>query len=898
MTQPTSGTPRPPHVVLLVANDATSDVRVLKYAASLVQFGLQVTILALTTADEQAETVVAGARLVQVPVRSRIRDYRARHGIRGLTRAVRPGYPTRDDAANAKLRWSLASRELMAARGRDALDTGEADGTPRAPEVATRIRRAVWWRGLRAWRFVIYVREGLLNRRQRRKGLVHGELRERLIGLYRSVPLLASWRRVLPELDDDELALGWLIDDLAPDVLHPHDVYLLGVAERAVARAALTGRRVRLVYDAREYVAGLAIPPARTVAAYADLEREFIGRADRVITVADPIADELVRAYHLRRRPDLVLNAPVVGQPPPGAEPPSVRASAGVGPDTPLLVYSGGLAAPRGVHTVVEALPSLPDVHLAVVSRMASSYTIALERLAARLGVADRMHIVGFVAPDQVVAYLSTATAGVIPLLHAGNHDWALTNKFFEYLHAGLPIITSDTEVQVRLVTELGLGEVFTAGDAANLTQVVRRVLADPDRYRAALTDPQLRERFSWDAQARVLHAVYTELLGALPHPAGHVASLAAPAPVHVARDPDHPVLGVGPTNSAGQGYAWAKALERAWPQVSTEVYSLDHGSVFDFPADLVIPGERWRSADWQLARMAYVRGRFSHLVLESGLGAFGTLHGGYTGGDLPVLREAGIALALAFHGSEVRSPVRHAELEPTSPFRPGAGLDPGYVRRIQDSCDRNAELVVRFTAEAGGPVYVSSLDLLDYVPGARWLPVVVDPQVWAPGPRVLERDRPVVVHIPSNPLLKGSALIDPVLTELDRRGVIEYRRGAQVPSSAMPDLVREADILVDQLTLGLYGVQAAQAMSAGRLVLSYVGDAIRTRLAAYDAELPIVEVAPDTLAEQLLAVLADRDRARSVAEEGTRFASRFHDGTMAAGILAEFVGLAPGRSQ
>ena len=41
----------------------------------------------------------------------------------------------------------------------------------------------------------------------------------------------------------------------------------------------------------------------------------------------------------------------------------------------------------------------------------------------------------------------------------------------------------------------------------------------------------------------------------------------------------------------------------------------------------------------------------------------------------------------------------------------------------------------------------VSTPDLLLDLPGAVWLPVVVDTELWRPGPPVLEREVPVVLH-------------------------------------------------------------------------------------------------------------------------------------------------------
>ena len=874
-----------PKVLLLIANDVTVDTRVLKYAASLAGFGLRVTILGITSERETTESEVAGARVVRVSVPLSIATYRQRRGLRGALRRMRPGYATRDDAHAARLMQSHLETEFRARRGRGVLDD-LADGSAGRPHHVRRVRWALRWRYLRARRFAIRVREGLLNRRNRRITNRRPSLQRVSSRFYLRLPFLAPWRRVVPEIVDYDAVLGPYVDEMQPDVVHPHDVYLIGVAADAVARAALPGRSMKMVYDAREYVPGLAIPPGRVVAAYRNLEKEYIHRADRVITVSEPIARELLRADRLPRLPDLVLNAPVADADV-RLDGPDVRTACGLADDVPLLVYSGGLAAPRGVHTVVEALPMLEGVHLAAVSRQRSSYTVRLEKLAQELGVADRFHLVPFVEPDQVMHYLSSATVGVIPLLHAVNHDWALTNKFFEYMHAGLPIITSDVEVQTRLVDELGIGAAFVAGDPDDLVQVVRKVLANLDTYRARLEDPELLHRFSWQAQGEVLHGIYTDLLGPLPDATGEfdrveVTSLAENDPeADTAVAQGRTVLAIGPTNSAGQAWQWAKALEARYPQVGTEVFWVERPTPFVYPADRVIPGESWRSVEWQMQQQRYVRRHYSHVLMESGRGILGLLNGGFFLQDTPELRRDGIAYAVLFHGSEVRSPRMHRELEPTSPFH-DQSWDLG--QKLQVEADRIARDLEQFD----GPRFVSTPDQLDYVEDAQWLPVVVDMDVWAPGPPVLERERPVVVHVPSAPRLKGSALFDPIGQRLHDRGLIEYRRLENVPTTEMPDLVRDADILFDQFTLALYGVQASQAMSANRLVLSYVGDRVRSRV---PAELPIVEVTPQTVEDVIMSFLQDRDAGREQAAKGREYVRQVHDGRRSADVLARFVG-------
>ncbi|HEU4945772.1 MAG TPA: glycosyl transferase family 1, partial [Kribbella sp.] len=225
-----------------------------------------------------------------------------------------------------------------------------------------------------------------------------------------------------------------------------------------------------------------------------------------------------------------------------------------------------------------------------------------------------------------------------------------------------------------------------------------------------------------------------------------------------------------------------------------------------------------------------------------------------------------------------------HAEREPWSPFR-----------RLDEFTEVLERQALRFGAvvrETPGPVFVSTPDLLAELPAAHWLPVTIDPAPWARAAvPVMARERPVVVHAPSNPRLKGSEAIETAMAELAARGLVEYRRIEGVPHDRMPAVVGDADIVVDQLVMGLYGVAACEAMAAGRLVVSYVGDPVRAEVRNRTGlEIPIVEANPETLTEVIIALVADRDGAAERAAAGPRFVATLHGGRRSAEALARWL--------
>lgn len=316
-----------------------------------------------------------------------------------------------------------------------------------------------------------------------------------------------SWRRSMPVTGYYRRAFLPALRALRPDAVHVHDVHLLAVATEYAGES-----RAAVVYDAHEYVPGLSRTP-RVVTAWSALEAAHIHAADRVITVSDAIADRLQQHYALVRRPSVVYNAPIAGDFPASR---SLRGRVPAG--APLAVYAGALSAARGVQTAIAALAQLPDVHLAVVTvpfphKMAGH----LRAVADQAGVADRLHIVAPVPTVEVPDYLSSADAALLPLAgESQSYQLALPNKLFEYLHAGLPVVTSDCRAMAAFVAEHDIGVSFPAGDAAALADALRDVLA----RREWPDTTALRARFSWQGQQPALVAAYHGIVDGL-RPAG-----------------------------------------------------------------------------------------------------------------------------------------------------------------------------------------------------------------------------------------------------------------------------------------------------------------------------------------------------------------------------------------
>lgn len=535
-------------------------------------------------------------------------------------------------------------------------------------------------------------------------------------------------------------------------------------------------------------------------------------------------------------------------------------------------------------------MPQLPGVHFAIVCvpHNQTRAVVELRDLAEDLDVVDRVHFLDPVGPSEVSGFLASADMGIHPMVHFGSHEFALPNKLFEYLHAGLPLAVSDCRALSQFVAANRLGAVFTAEDATSCAAAVRDVLDRKDALsRRIADDGELLAPFDWRRQAENLRDVYRGLVGRerLPE-CGHHTNLSDVHEVPAYRTNRKPVLGIGPSNSAGQGWQFAKAVEREFG-VQSFVLQVDRGSGLGYPADETVPFRIYaRNPRWSAAMEQRVDRDWTHAILETGRPIMGHRYGTDFVVDAQAMRANGIRVGLLLHGSEVRNPRAHAERSPWSPFK-----DPRdeLTLALQNAYDVLYPKLETFLAENQGPIFVTTPDLLLDVPEGIWLPVVVEPTPWIAEPLAFDGDRPVVSHIPSRAALKGSAIADHVGEKLAAEGLIEYRRLVGVPSSQMPQLVRETDILLDQFVLGLYGVASVEGMLSGRIVVGHVSEQVRDHVRVVtNQDLPIVEANPDTLEQTLRDLLRDREHGREVARQGQDFASTWHDGRRSAQILAQ----------
>jgi len=177
------------------------------------------------------------------------------------------------------------------------------------------------------------------------------------------------------------------------------------------------------------------------------------------------------------------------------------------------------------------------------------------------------------------------------------------------------------------------------------------------------------------------------------------------------------------------------------------------------------------------------------------------------------------------------------------------------------------------FGKRAGAEV-VGSYDAIRWVPGAEVIPPGIDVGRIEPSPPS-DRARPVILHAPSSRQRKGTEHVLAACEGLDADLLlIEGLRHDEAF-----ERYREADIVVDQLNAGWYGLFAIECMALGKPVVSFLHEeAVRRTEQAFGVSVPIVRASRDDLRARLEPLVASTAERRRLGAASRAYAERVHD--------------------
>lgn len=193
-----------------------------------------------------------------------------------------------------------------------------------------------------------------------------------------------------------------------------------------------------------------------------------------------------------------------------------LRASLGLPPGAPVVIYTGRLAPEKALPELLAGFSALVQHHPHAVLALVGDGPMRadLEAVAANLGLDSRnLRFAGKVAPERVSAWLRAADIFALVSPMEG-----FSCALAEAMASGLACVVTDISANVQLITPGKTGLLVPVGDAAALAAALQRLAADPglratlgraarDLVQAQYTPGRVAERYEALFQAVLGHS-------------------------------------------------------------------------------------------------------------------------------------------------------------------------------------------------------------------------------------------------------------------------------------------------------------------------------------------------------------------------------------------------------
>lgn len=318
------------------------------------------------------------------------------------------------------------------------------------------------------------------------------------------------------------------------------------------------------------------------------------------------------------------------------------------------------------------------------------------------------------------------------------------------------------------------------------------------------------------------------------------------------------------PVDIGGMPYTFAKAQRELGHKAIS--YIINPSPTFKYRADIQV--NRNTFINRLFIKWNAIRFSLQHKIFQF---YFGESLTSYMLRDIPFLKMMGKKVFFYFCGCDIRDSkkiigkYKYCGCELCWPMLCSANRDYAY------------EVATRYA----NAVFVSTLDLLEFVPGAIWLPQPIDLELLdSAASRIICRnkneDEIVLVHAPTNRRIKGSDALIKAVEDLKREGYkIRLNLIENMAYSRALEEYLKADIIVDQLLIGWYGQVSIESMALKKPVICYIRDDL---IHQASEKLPLISANVDNIKSVLEDLINKREELHRIGEMGRIYVEEFHD--------------------
>jgi len=255
----------------------------------------------------------------------------------------------------------------------------------------------------------------------------------------------------------------------------------------------------KLIYDSHEYFTE-SVYKKRSRMLWERLEKKLFPRLKNVITVNESIKEVYEKKYKVPV--SVIRNVPYQFKKIEGAK--SVLLPA----NKKILVMQGmGLNENRGAEEAVLMMQFLPDdFNLYFIG--SGTILDKLKQMVKDHALESKIVFIDALPYGQMMEYTRQCFLGLIfeKIDTSHEHLFALPNKFFDYIHAGIPVLSSRAVEIKSIIEKYRIGDFIDNFDPEEIAKKIIDISSDEENYKAwKLNAAKAASELNWENEEKVL---------------------------------------------------------------------------------------------------------------------------------------------------------------------------------------------------------------------------------------------------------------------------------------------------------------------------------------------------------------------------------------------------------
>jgi len=175
------------------------------------------------------------------------------------------------------------------------------------------------------------------------------------------------------------------------------------------------------------------------------------------------------------------------------------------------VCYVGGIAKIRGIKEIVHAMESTKNIQLNLAGKFSEK---DVEEEVKSYDGWNNVNGLGFLNREEIANVLGRSKAGIVTLHPIINYLDALPVKMFEYMAAGLPVISSNITLWKEIVEGNNCGVCVDPLNPQEIADAINYLVSHPKEAEEMGKNGKkaVLEKYNWGIEEQTLYKLYKEL--------------------------------------------------------------------------------------------------------------------------------------------------------------------------------------------------------------------------------------------------------------------------------------------------------------------------------------------------------------------------------------------------